>query len=81
MNILAQTVDPDGRTVVLDEEGWEHILHGHAELALYQQEIVATVRAPDHRRADPRPGWERYYRSNLGPQPLDVVARARLGRY
>ena len=31
------------------EEGWEHILHEHAELALYRDEIIATVRAPGHR--------------------------------
>jgi hypothetical protein len=67
LSVLAQTVDPDGRTVVLDEEGWEHILHEHAELALYQDEIIATVRAPGHRSPDPRPGRERYYRIDLGP--------------
>jgi hypothetical protein len=67
LSTLAQTVDPDGRTVVLDEEGWEHILHEHAELALYQDEIIATVRAPGHRSTDPRPGRERYYRIGLGP--------------
>lgn len=67
MSVLAQTADPDGRTIVLDEEGWEHILDEHAELALYQEEVIATVRSPGHRIADPRPGRERYYRSNLGP--------------
>lgn len=67
MSILAQTADPDGRTVVLDEEGWEHILHEHAELTLYQEEIIATVRSPGHRSPDPRPGRERCYLSNVGP--------------
>jgi hypothetical protein len=64
---MAQTDDPDGRMVVLDEEGWEHILLEHAELAHYQEEIIATVRSPGHRSADPRPGRERYYRGNAGP--------------
>ncbi|HEY2768800.1 MAG TPA: hypothetical protein VGI76_11115 [Solirubrobacteraceae bacterium] len=27
--VLAETTDPDGRTVVLDDKGWEHILHQH----------------------------------------------------
>jgi len=67
LSALAQTVDPDGRTVVLDEEGWEHILHEHAELALCREEIMATVSSPNHRSPDPRPGRERYYRSDLGP--------------
>lgn len=67
MSVLAQTADPDGRAVVLDEEGWEHILHEHPELSLYREEIVETVRSPTHHRADPRPGRERYYRWNIGP--------------
>jgi hypothetical protein len=67
LSTLAQTVDPDGRTVVLDEDGWEHILGEHAELDLYMQEIMATVSYPDHRNPDPRPGRERYYRRDLGP--------------
>jgi hypothetical protein len=45
LSILAETVDPDGRVVVLDEDGWEHILHEHPELAL--RPIVVSTRAPD----------------------------------
>lgn len=67
MSTLNLSIDPDGRTVVLDEEGWEHILHEHPELALYQDEIILTVRSPAHRSPDPRPGRERYYRIGLGP--------------
>lgn len=39
----------------------------HAELALYRDEIIETVRVPGHRSPDPRPGRERYYRIELGP--------------
>jgi hypothetical protein len=67
LNVLAETVDPDGRSVVLDEDGWEHILHEHPELAPFGEEIMATVSSPAHRRLDPRPGRERYYSRNLGP--------------
>lgn len=67
MSVLAETTDPDGRTVVLDDEGWEHILHEHLELAPYRHEIMATVNSPDHRRPDPRPGRERYYSRDAGP--------------
>jgi hypothetical protein len=63
----AETVDPDGRVVVLDAEGWEHILHEHEELAPYREEIMVTVSSPDHRRLDPRPGRERFYSRDLGP--------------
>ena len=67
MSALAETVDPDGRVVVLDHEGWEHILHEHRELASYRDEIMAAVSSPDHRRLDPRPGRERYYSRDVGP--------------
>lgn len=66
MSTLAETIDPDGRVIVLDEEGWEHILHEHGELASYREEIMATVSSPDHRRIDPRPERERYYSRDLG---------------
>lgn len=64
---LGQTRDSEGRTVVLDEEGWAHILHEHPELAPYREEIMLTVSSPDQRCPDPRPGRERCYRRNLGP--------------
>jgi hypothetical protein len=62
--MLAQTTDPDGRTVILDEDGWGHILIEHPEMAIYRD---ATISAPEHRRLDPRPHRERYYRRVLGP--------------
>jgi hypothetical protein len=67
LSVLAETTDPDGRTVVLDDEGWEHILHEHPELAPYRHEIMAAVNSPDRRRPDPRPGRERYYSRDVGP--------------
>jgi hypothetical protein len=67
LSTLAEVVDPGRRTVVLDEEGWGHILQEHGEMALYREEIMATVASPDHRRGDPRPGRERYYRRDVGP--------------
>jgi hypothetical protein len=67
LSVLAETTDPDGRTVVLDDEGWEHILHQHPELAPYRHEIIAAVNSPDHRRPDPRPERERYYSRDVGP--------------
>jgi hypothetical protein len=67
LSIIAQTVDPRGRSVVLDNDGWEHILAEHPELAPCRDEIMATVGATDHSRPEPRPGRERYYRAEVGP--------------
>lgn len=60
-------VDPDGRRVVLDEDGWRHILDGHPEMAAYLAALIATIERPDHREPDPRPQRERYWRLRLGP--------------
>jgi len=67
LSTLAEVVDPGGRTVVLDDEGWGHILQEHGEMALYREEVMATVASPEHRRGDPRPGRERYYSRDVGP--------------
>ena len=43
------------------------IVQLYARHEVLMQEIMATVRSPDHRRPDPRPRRERYYSRNLGP--------------
>jgi hypothetical protein len=63
----SETVDPDGRRVVLDVAGWRHIIEEHGEMAPHRGAILATVAEPDHRGPDPRPGRERYWRRELGP--------------
>lgn len=62
-----ETVDPDGRRVVLDIVGWRHIVDEHAELASYREAVLATIATPDHRASDPRPRRERYWRRGVGP--------------
>jgi hypothetical protein len=47
--VLAATLDPDGRRVVLDEDAWNHIKRRHPELAPRLREIMAAVREPDVR--------------------------------
>ena len=67
MRGLLEERDPDGRRVVLDENGWEHIVHEHAEMASYQAGVMAAVARPDHRDVDQRPGRERFWRRGVGP--------------
>ena len=62
----SEAVD-DGRRVVLDLEGWRHIMDEHAELVPHRDSVLATVAAPDHRGSDPRTKRERYCRRGLGP--------------
>jgi hypothetical protein len=44
--VVAATLDPDGRKVVLTEERWVHIKAEHATLAPKLREIMAAVRDP-----------------------------------
>jgi len=64
---LPEDHDPDGRRVVLDGDGWGHIVREHPEMNAHQREILATIASPDHRDADPRPRRERYWRDGVGP--------------
>jgi len=65
--VIAETVDPDGRRVVLDDDGWQHILEEHGEIEPHLEAIMLTVREPQHSRVDPRHGRMRYWRPELGP--------------
>ncbi|MGH2857926.1 MAG: hypothetical protein ACRDMJ_10640 [Solirubrobacteraceae bacterium] len=64
---LGSVVDPDGRDVVLDAAGWQHIVGDHGELASLRGAVLSAVATPDHRGPDPRPGRERYWRRGFGP--------------
>jgi hypothetical protein len=67
VNVVAELVDPDSRRVVLDDAGWTHVLIEHAEMSANRDAVLATVTKPQHRRPDPRPSRERFWRRGLGP--------------
>ena len=64
---LTTVLDPNGREVVLDEAGWQHILDNHPEMRAHRSALLDTVRRPDVRRPDLRPGRTRFYRREAGP--------------
>lgn len=63
--MVAVTLDPDGRRVVLDEYGWTHIKTRHPDLARCLRDIMAAVREPD-RRTPGRSEAEEWYFAELG---------------
>lgn len=65
--VLASATDPDGREVVLDEEGWNHMLEDHGEMDAHRGAVMATVARLDDVQSDLRPGRERFYRQGFGP--------------
>ena len=68
-----QTVDPEGRLVVLTEAAWEPILDGHRELTPRPSDILAAVAIPDERIRGRYEFDEWFYRSNPQPSPWQKV--------
>jgi len=61
MEIVLRTETPEGITVVLSAIVYAKILEEHAAVADLDA-ISRTIRSPDDRRADVRPGRERFFR-------------------
>ena len=72
--MLAATLDPDGRRVVLDEEGWRHIRRRHPELHREMRDIMAAVHTPAIRRRGRTPDRAYYFAERAsGLRWLQVV--------
>ncbi len=65
--MLATTLDPDGRRVVLTEEGWRHIVREHAPLRRHLRTIMEAVREPTQRVPGRSPDEEWFYLAEAGP--------------
>jgi hypothetical protein len=66
--LLAWVRDPSGREVVLLARIWhDKILLKHRAMAIHLDDVLETVRTPDHRWPDRRPTRWRYYRRGAGP--------------
>lgn len=72
MVVLASVSDPEGRLVVLSEEGWTHITGvgraaGHPELAAHLVAVTRATETPDRRVRGRRPDEEWFYLADVGP--------------
>jgi hypothetical protein len=65
----AETVDPTGVRVVLDEHLWsEKIVRDHPEIASHKGDALRAVSAPDHVAPDPESTRRRrFYLRGVGP--------------
>jgi len=78
--VLATTIDPDGRRVVLSSERWSHIKRRHPEVAPHLGEIMRAIREPDRRGAGREPAEEWFFLEWSGPGPwLRVVVHFETG--
>src|SRR3954451_15869616 len=87
MDVLATTLDPDGRPVDLLAERWAHIVGdqparaGHPELRPHRADVVQAIRQPTVRRPGRIPGEEWFYLEGAGPSRyLKVVVAFKAGR-
>ena len=72
MEVVLRTKTPDGIEVVLFAVVYAKILEQHAAVADLAM-IDRTIREPDGRRPDPRPGRERFFRREAHIWVLAVV--------
>jgi hypothetical protein len=72
MEIVLRTRTPDGIEVILSALVYAKILEEHPAVADLDL-IDRTIREPDERRPDPRPGRERFLRAEGNLWALAVV--------
>jgi uncharacterized protein YuzE len=64
--VVAEAQNPESRLVRLESHAWNHVLEELSELADHLHEVVTTIREPEFRDVDARPGRERYFK-RAGP--------------
>ena len=69
-----ETLDPDGRRVVLTLAAWQHIVERHEELGGFRATILAAVADPDEHIPGRAQDEEWFYRHGLGPSLWVKVA-------
>lgn len=72
--MIAATIDPDGRRVVLGEHAWSHVKSKHPRLAQSLHQIMAAVREPDRRMRGRSENEMWFFAESAGPTAwLQVV--------
>lgn len=67
MDELQKIRDRQGRDVLLSPERWRHIVNGHPEIEVYEQEIRRAVESPTAVLSGREPGEEWLYLEGAGP--------------
>ncbi len=62
-----ETVDFQGRSVVLSLAAWKHICDEHPELSTLRDAVIAVVREPMEHVSGRKPNEEWYFGQGFGP--------------
>jgi hypothetical protein len=65
--LIAETQNPEGRSVRLESRTWNHVVERHPAMANCLDETMNAIALPSYREPDPRVGRERYFGPG-GPQ-------------
>ena len=63
-----ETVDPEGRRVVLTFAAWRQIVDEHGELEVHRAVVLAAVHNPDRRMTGRSPSEEWHYIATARPR-------------
>jgi hypothetical protein len=75
-DLIATIIDPQGRTIWLTQERWDHILGGHPELARHLGVLKKWLDRADNRTRGNYPDIEKHWARNIGPAKwFTVVVR------
>jgi hypothetical protein len=73
-NLIAATLDLDGRKVTMTGPAWAHVKADHPEITRRLRDVMAAVREPDLRMPGRVIGEEWLFAENIGPSRwLQVV--------
>lgn len=67
MNVPKKIRDREGREVLLSPERWKHIVSGHPEIEVYEQEVRRAVESPTAVLPGREAGEEWLYLEGAGP--------------
>lgn len=77
--ILASAKDSLGRTVVLTQERWDHVLRGHRQMEGLELAVMRVVENPEMKLKGNYEGAEKLYAQGLGPAKWLAVVVAYSG--
>lgn len=81
---LFKVLDPQGWTITLDSERWQHIVNGHPEMATFLPKLQETITTPEIIQQDRKRSETHYYYRLSGrslSRQKDIYVNAVVARY